>query len=112
MSQFVQTAFGQTAAAIAISSSSVANPSTITTSTAHGFSTGDTVVISGHTGSTPSINGQQTITVTDATHFTIPVNVTVGGTGGTVGLARVEVSLPNAGAGNVALITLHFNSSK
>lgn len=68
--------------AAAIATSSVANPSVITTSVPHGFSTGDSVVIYGHAGSTPSINGVHTITVTGASTFTIPVNVTVGGTGG------------------------------
>lgn len=75
---------GTQGSAITITTSSVANPSTITTAAAHGLVTGDTVLIAGHSGSTPSINGSQVVTVTDATHFTIPVNVTVGGTGGTV----------------------------
>jgi hypothetical protein len=72
-----------TSAAVAITSSSVANPSVITTPAAHGLSTGDHVTISGHTGSTPSINGEHVATYINATTFSIPVNVTVGGTGGT-----------------------------
>jgi hypothetical protein len=75
---------GAAAAAVTVASSSVANPSTITTAAAHDFLTGDTVLIAGHTGSTPDINGVHTVTVTGTTTFTIPVNVTVGGTGGTV----------------------------
>lgn len=67
---------------IPITSSSVANPSVITCPVAHGLTTGDTVLIAGHSGSTPSINGEQTVTVVSTTTFTIPVNVTVGGTGG------------------------------
>lgn len=67
----------------AIVSSSVANPTVITTTSAHGLYTGMQVTIAGHSGSTPSINGTHTITVTSATTYTIPVNVTVGGTGGT-----------------------------
>lgn len=74
---------GTTAAAVAITSSSVANPSVIT-ATAHGLATNDRVVIAGHTGSTPDINNAYTVTVTGDNTFTIPVNVTVGGTGGTV----------------------------
>jgi putative tail protein len=66
-----------------ITSSSVANPSVITTATPHGWITGTLVRIAGHTGSTPAINNDYTITVTGASTFTIPVNVTVGGTGGT-----------------------------
>lgn len=67
----------------AIVSSSVANPTVITTTTAHGLVTGQQVAIAGHSGSTPSINATHTVTVTGASTFTIPVNVTVGGTGGT-----------------------------
>lgn len=72
------------AGTVNIASSSVASPTVITTTTAHGLTTGDSVTISGHSGSTPSINGTHTVTVTGATTFTIPVNVTAGGTGGTV----------------------------
>lgn len=71
------------ASAATITTSSVANPSVITTSAAHGFATGDTITISGHSGSTPSINATYTITVVSDTTFSIPVNVTVAGTGGT-----------------------------
>lgn len=69
---------------VAIVSSSVANPTVITTLTPHGLSTGASVTISGHSGSTPSINGTQTVTTLSNTTFSIPVNVTVGGTGGKV----------------------------
>ena len=68
----------------AITSSSVANPTVITTTTRHNLKSGQTVVIEGHTGSTPSINGTHVATRLTDTTFTIPVNVTVGGTGGTV----------------------------
>jgi hypothetical protein len=84
---------GQTV--IPITSSSVANPSVITTPVAHGLTTGQKILISGHAGSTPAINGQQTVTVTSSTTFTIPVNVTVGGTGGSFVLANTV----NGGAG-------------
>ncbi len=66
-----------------ISTSSVADPSVITTSGAHGLASGMTVVIAGHAGSTPDINSTHVVTVLNATTFSIPVNVTVGGTGGT-----------------------------
>lgn len=66
-----------------ITSSSVANPSVITTAT-HGLTTGDSVTISGHVGSTPAIDGTYTVTVINSTSFSIPVNVTAGGTGGKV----------------------------
>jgi len=70
--------------AITITTSSVANPTVITTATAHGFTSGDSVRIAGHTGSTPTLNTEWVVTVTGATTFTIPEIVTVGGSGGTV----------------------------
>ena len=66
-----------------IATSSVASPTVITTSTAHGLTSGETVTIAGHTGSTPTLSGDYVATVTGTTTFTVPVNVTVGGTGGT-----------------------------
>jgi len=72
---------------VAITSSSVANPTVITTATAHGLTTGNKIIIRNHSGSTPSINDTSyAVTVTGTTTFTIPVNVTVGGTGGTIGV--------------------------
>lgn len=70
-----------------ITSSSVANP-TVITATAHKLRTGDEIVIAGHTGSTPSLNGNHTVTVLTVDTLTIPVNVTVGGTGGTLQLRQ------------------------
>jgi len=72
--------------AIAITSSSVGNPTTITTTAPHGLGgTGSTALvrIAGHAGSTPSLNDEYTATVRSTTRFTVPVAVTVGGTGGT-----------------------------
>jgi len=72
--------------AIAITSSSAATPTMITTTTPHGMGdSGATVLvrIAGHAGSTPSLNDEYTATVRSTTRFTVPVAVTVGGTGGT-----------------------------
>ena len=69
---------------IPITSSSVANPSIITTTVPHGLTNGQKVLIAGHSGSTPSINAENVATVITTTTFSIPVNVTTGGTGGTV----------------------------
>jgi hypothetical protein len=66
-----------------ITTSSIANPTLITTAAAHGFTTGEIVTIAGHTGSTPAISGNYVATVTAPTTFTIPVSVSAGGTGGT-----------------------------
>lgn len=70
-------------ATIAITSSSVADP-TVIVSASHGLTTGDVITIATHSGSTPAINGTHAVTVLTSTTFTIPVNVTVGGTGGTL----------------------------
>lgn len=71
-------------AGTSIVSSSVANPTVITTSTPHDLDSTATVTISGHTGSTPAISGDYVVTVLSPTTFSIPLNVTVAGTGGTV----------------------------
>lgn len=63
-----------------IEEASVASPSVIT-SRGHGYVTGAVLNISG-CDATPSINGQQTITVIDEDTFSVPVAVTVAGTKG------------------------------
>ncbi len=65
-----------------ITSSSVANPSVILCDEVHNLESGQSVTIADHIGSTPAINAAHIITVIDTTSFTIPVNVTVGGTAG------------------------------
>lgn len=67
---------------VPITSNSIANPSVVTTTVPHGLTTGDIVLISGVSTSSPTINGQRTVTVTSTTTFTVTVNVTVAGTGG------------------------------
>lgn len=77
---------------VAVTSSSIANPSVITTET-NLFVAADTVTIAGHSGSTPDINGDRVATPTAATTFTIPVNVTGGGTGGTARLSPTAIGI-------------------
>ncbi len=67
----------------AITSNSIANPTVVTTTLPHNLVTGDVVMIEGVVSSNPTINGERTVTVTGASTFTVPVNVTVAGTGGT-----------------------------
>lgn len=87
---------------VAITSSSVANPSVIVAA-AHGLTTGNKVIIRAHTGSTPDINGTAyTITKIDANSFSIPVNVTIGGTGGTIGV------FPTANSGALLYVDGYF----
>jgi uncharacterized phiE125 gp8 family phage protein len=96
--QFVQPAFWSTprgyvaprwtpvlvTPAITIVSSSVANPTVLTTLTPHGLATGDTVTVADHTGSTPAVDGALVATVLTPTTLSVPVNVSVAGSGGTV----------------------------
>jgi len=63
-----------------ITNISVANP-TVITSANHGLTTGDSITIY-DTNSTPSVNGERTVTVTGINTFTIGVAVTVSGNTG------------------------------
>lgn len=80
---------------IPITSNSIANPTVVTTPVPHGLTTGQVILISGVSTSSPTINGERTVTVISPTTFSVPVNVTVGGTGGSFVLA----STVNGGAG-------------
>lgn len=62
-----------------IASISTGNPCTVTTSGAHGLTTGDSVTISGVSGGTfvgTAINSTFLVTVIDATSFTVPTSCT------------------------------------
>ncbi len=93
---------------VRVTSSSVANPSVIT-APLHGFGSGDSVTISGHTGSTPAVNGTYTITVLDDNTFSIPLNVTVAGTGGrATGLRKMAAGSLNIEATANGIDTCQF----
>jgi len=62
---------------IPIASIGTGNPATVTTTVPHGLTTGQKILIGGTT-TTPSVNGQQTVTVTGPSTFTVAINVTVG----------------------------------
>jgi hypothetical protein len=66
---------------VAISSSTAANPSVITTAAAHGFVNGDTVEIVGHPVNTAA-NGGWIVTNLTSTTFSIPVLGNAAGTAG------------------------------
>jgi hypothetical protein len=66
-----------------ISSNTLANPTVVTTTAAHKYVSGDTVVISG-SNSTPTIDGSRVVTVISPTTFSVPVNVSTAGTSGSV----------------------------
>ena len=58
---------------VAVTAVSVANPTQLTAAS-HGFTSGETVLLSGFS-TTPTINGSRVVTVTGAGTFTVPVNV-------------------------------------
>lgn len=79
-----------------ISGITQANPGQVTTSTAHGFTTGSKVYISGVNGMTGVNNALYTVTVVDANNFTIGVSTSTFGSytsGGTA--SRLSVSTSN-----------------
>jgi hypothetical protein len=67
-----------------VASISAANPTVITTVRPHGFGTSGTLAltVAQSVGGSASINGAHTATLTGASTFTLPVNVTSAGTGG------------------------------
>jgi hypothetical protein len=67
----------------------------VTTPVPHGLATNDVVLIAGVVTSDPTINGERTVTYLSPTTFSVPVNVTTGGTGGTF----TRASSPSGGAG-------------
>jgi hypothetical protein len=74
-------------AAIAITSSTAANPIEIATSTVHGLTTGDWVDVYSHLTNLPANCVNTQVTVVDTTHFTIPISgigYTAGGASGYV----------------------------
>jgi hypothetical protein len=66
---------------LVITGATVAASSVVTTSTAHGLTSGQTAAIGG-SNTTPTIDGNRVVTVLSSTTFTVPVTVTVAGTAG------------------------------
>ena len=92
--------------AVAIATSSNANPTHVITAEAHGIVSGQTVTVAGH--SVSGVNGANIATRVSATEFTLPVAST-GGTGGTVArrLFGGAIEAPvEQGAGGYGLATI------
>jgi len=81
---------------VAVTGSTSANPSVVTTAVVHGMATGDTVQITGHATNT-AVNGQWTVTVLSTTTFSVPVAGTAAGTGGTATKQPPDADLTNFG---------------
>jgi len=100
---------------VAIVSNSIANPTILTTATNTLGPVGTirTVSVTGNTGSVPSINGNWQATVIDSTHVSLPVNVTVAGTGGTLttlddyltGISHLSGTITNISVANPTVVT-------
>lgn len=69
---------------VRIASISVGNPAIVTTSTPHLLQNGQEAIIGGVANIAPAVPQPVAVTVIDGTHFSIPLNVTEGGTAGTV----------------------------
>jgi hypothetical protein len=78
-----------------IVSNSLANPTVVTTLASHGLTSGDTVFFTASTTSNPLLTAspQQVVTVISATTFSVPVNVTTGGTAGAYDYAITSIPL-------------------
>lgn len=91
-------------------SSSVAANTVITTATAHGFSSGHLVTITGHVDSDPDLNDGlfYAATVISTTTFSIPKAVTVAGTGGTATVLWTDLTVPFQVQASVLLMLTHL----
>lgn len=101
-----------TATQRAITSNSIANPTVITVPTPHGQTVASTftVYISEIAGSTPNVSGVYTATATGANTFTVPVNVTVAGSGGYYALAN-EFTIGSTDIQTAANLALVLNNT-
>jgi hypothetical protein len=93
-------------------SSSVASPTVITTTAAHGYITGETAAIAGHVGSTPDLNGAFVVTVLSSTTYSIPVAVTGAGTGGTSIVEWSDETAPEPVRTAVLLMVAHLYENR
>lgn len=87
--------------AVPITSNSMAAASVVTTPVPHKLTTGDVVLISGVSTSSPAINGERTVTVLSATTFSVAVD-TSAGAGGTGG-QFLRASANNGGVGYLSV---------
>lgn len=86
---------------LSIQSVGIGTTTAITTTTGHGFQTGNTISLVG-TNSTPTINGSHIITVTSTNSFTIAVTTSADATG------SGATASPVISSGTVTLPTLSF----
>jgi hypothetical protein len=100
---------GVTHDVVSISSVSASNPAVVTTSAAHGLASGQAIWISEVLGGSvaagaPKINGAYVATVTGATTFTIPKNVTAAPSQGTGWITRLATIIEDNGSSDRLLV--------
>jgi len=91
-----------------ITSSSVASPTVITTATAHGYANGETVIFSGHDDSTPELVGSYVVSNVTEFTFTVPLAVTVAGTGGLATVQWTPATAPKQVQAAALLMLTHL----
>lgn len=93
---------------LTINDNTVANPTLVTTTTNHGLVTGNQITITG-SDSTPSLDGTHIITKIDADTFSVPVNVTIAGTTGTVAIGGDAIEIDGLSIGErTSIVALSF----
>ena len=105
---FLKTRAHEAPTTVAITSSSVASPTVITTDYPHTFANGNTVVIAGHVDSVPPLNGSHVISGVTSTTFTVPFAVTTAGTGGTASIPWTVDTVPAHVKSAVLLMLTHL----
>ncbi len=93
---------------VSVTSVAIGNPCTVTTSTVHGLTTGDTVTIASVSGGVfpgGAINASFQVTVTGAKTFTVPVNCTTAPSSGTGTVTGATVVSPTFANNVVPVVT-------
>jgi hypothetical protein len=98
----------ESALTVPVATSSVANPTVITTSAPHGLANTNSVFLADHVGSVPRIAGTYTVSNVAASSFTIPVAVTTAGTGGTVSPVWTVDTVPGQVHAAILLLLTHL----
>lgn len=83
---------------LTINDNTVANPTLVTTTSNHNLVTGNQITITG-SDSTPTIDGEHIVTLIDSDTFSIPINVTIVGSTGTVAIGGNILEIDGSGIG-------------
>lgn len=95
-----------------VTSATVANPTILATAAAHGFTTGQTVVITEDTTASPALNGSYTLTVLTGTTFSIPLNVTVASSGASAVVYWTDLTVPSPVQAAALVLLTHLYENR